>query len=328
MERDDMSSEIRLAFAHPSERAEATAPRTHLDRISLRDHVVEVEIGAFQAERGTTQRVQFNVVVEVTPITGPIDDDVDRILSYDHVTESIAAALADERLNLLETLADRVAELILTAPQAVRVFVRIEKLDRGPGALGVEIVRGRDQVDTEANVGSDLAPRLAFLSNKSVASGDLTAWIDVLLADGKPLVLCVGAPDFAVAQTGHAMTQRRIDLLAIEQNAWLLAARDHRCKVVATRTELDWAMKNGQICVWAPSKIVLDAVDGPATAARDAVALAAWFAASFDAEELLVIGADVPEQADVPIRVWDGVSAPASGSVTFLAGDADAGAAK
>ena len=52
-----MSTEIRLAFAHPSERSEATSPSAPLDRISLRDHIVEVEIGAFQAERGTTQRI-------------------------------------------------------------------------------------------------------------------------------------------------------------------------------------------------------------------------------------------------------------------------------
>jgi len=32
----------------------------------------------------------------------------------------------------------------LLEPQAVRVFVRIEKLDRGPFSLGVEIVRARD----------------------------------------------------------------------------------------------------------------------------------------------------------------------------------------
>ena len=102
--------------------------------------------------------------------------------------------------------------------------------------------------------------------------------------------------------TGHRMTQRRIDLLAIEQNAWALAARDLRCKVVATRTELNWAMKNGQICVWAPSKIVLDAVDGPSAAPSDAVALAAWFAATFAAEEMLVIGADLPPDPGVPLR--------------------------
>ena len=215
-----MSTEIRLAFAHPSERSEATSPSAPLDRISLRDHIVEVEIGAFQAERGTTQRICFNVVVEVQPLTGPIDDDVDRILSYDRVTEAIADALAEERLNLLETLAERVAERILVEPRAMRVFVRIEKLDRGPGALGVEIVR----------------------------------------------------------------------------------ARDPRCKVVSTRTELDWAMRNGQICVWAPSKIVLDAVDGPSAHPSDAVALAVWFAATFEADEMLVIGAELPRDPGVPLR--------------------------
>ena len=44
-----MNSDIRLAFAHPTERAEATAEDRPLDRISLRDHLVDVEIGAFQA---------------------------------------------------------------------------------------------------------------------------------------------------------------------------------------------------------------------------------------------------------------------------------------
>lgn len=98
------------------------------------------------------------------------------------------------------------------------------------------------------------------------------------------------------------MAQRRIDLLAIEQNAWVLAAKDKRCVVVSTRTELDWAMKNGQTSVWAPSKIVLDAVDGPSAQPRDAVALAAWFAGLFDAREMFVIGGDLPQESTVPLR--------------------------
>lgn len=300
-----MSTEIRLAFAHPSERARATAPRGPLDRISLRDHVVEVEIGAFQAERGTRQRVCFNVVVEVQPLTGPIDDDVDRILSYDRVTEAIEHELSEERLNLLETLAERIAERILLEPQAVRAFVRVEKLDRGPGALGVEIVRARDQVAHGTMIPQDddrPHPRLVYLSNAAVASDNLSGWLDQLEAGDRPLILCVGAPDLARPQTGHKMTQRRIDLLSIEQNAWVLAARDPRCVVVETRTELDWAMKHGQISVWAPSKIVLDAVDGPSAQPGDAVALAAWFAATFAAEEMLVIGASLPSEPGVPLR--------------------------
>ncbi|PCJ08960.1 MAG: diguanylate cyclase [Rhodobacteraceae bacterium] len=297
-----MSSEIRLAFEHPSERAAATASGRVLDRISLRDHIVDVEIGAFQAERGSTQRICFNVVVEVTPLPDDIDDDVDRILSYDRVTEAIAHELSEERLNLLETLAERVAERILLEPQAVRSFVRIEKLDRGPGALGVEIVRSRDQLHHEAELEEPPHPRLMYLSNAAIDSDNFTGWIDQMQCRQRPLILCVGAHALEVPRTGHKMTERRIDLLAIEQNAWRLAARDDRCVVVSTRTELDWAMKNGQISVWAPSKIVLDAVDGPSAPPSEPVELAVWFAATLEAGELIVIGADLPENPSVPLR--------------------------
>ena len=89
--------DLKHAFAHPTARSEATA-EAPCDRISVRDHILTVEIGAFQAERGTTQRIRFDVVVEVQPLSDEIDDDVDRILSYDRVTEAIEAALSEERL--------------------------------------------------------------------------------------------------------------------------------------------------------------------------------------------------------------------------------------
>ena len=190
----------------------------------------------------------------------------------------------------------------MVEPQAERVFVRIEKLDRGPFALGVEIVRSRDGVSYAGQTHQEAPhPRVLFLTNEAIASLNLKGWIDALASRDAPLIICAGAADLAAPQTGHAMTQRRIDLLAIEQNAWVLAATDLRCKVVETRTELDWAMKNGQICVWAPSKIVLDAVDGPSTNPRDALALAVWFASEIQAKELFVIGADAPE-AGIPVQ--------------------------
>ncbi len=299
-----MSDEIRLAFAHPSERAETMAGPEPRDRISLRDHIIEVEIGAFQAERDVTQRVCFNVVVEVAPLTGAVDDDVDRILSYDRVTEAIAAELAAERLNLLETLAERVADRILIEPQAMRVFVRIEKLDRGPGALGVEIVRARggDSAAQEPAIETP-QPRVVYLSNAAITSPWLPAWLDQLEAAAEPVILCVGPPATAALQAGQAKAQLHIDLLAIEQNAWMLSARDPRCVVVGSRTELDWAMKNGQLSIWAPSRIVLDAVDGPAAAPSDAPALAAWFAVSSGATELVLIGAELPKSVELPTRV-------------------------
>ena len=300
-----MISDIRLAFAHPEERAEASAGADPRDRISLRDHVVEVEIGAFQQERGTRQRVRFDVVVEVRPHPAPIEDDVDRILSYDRITESIAAELASERLNLLETLAERIAERILAEPQAMRVFVRIEKLDRGPGALGVEIVRSRAESPTRSvdaeGAETALHPVVVFLDNTAIAAPDLSLRLDALQATGKPVILAVGLPDLPRPQTGHRPTQRRIDMLAIEQNAWVLAARDPRCVVVATRTEIDWAMKHGRMIVWAPSKLVLDAVDGPQS--REPVALALWLAETLAAERLVLHGtATVPAGSRVPVE--------------------------
>ena len=285
-----MTTDIGLAFAHPEERALASAGADPRDRISLRDHIVEVEIGAFQKERGHTQRVMFNVVVEVKPARQPLNDDVDRILSYDRITEAIATELAAERLNLLETLSERLAERILAEPQAMRVFVRIEKLDVGPYKLGVEIVRSR-AVAAVRVVGLDgqeaaVHPVVVYLDNDAIAAADLGQRLDAMQARGRPVILAVGLPDGPRPQTGHKPTQRRVDLLAIEQNAWVLAARDPRCVVMATRTEIDWAVKRGQMMVWAPSKMVLDATDSPDS--RDAVALALWLAEQMAAESLIV----------------------------------------
>lgn len=294
-------SDIELAFAHPEDRAEASAGAAPRDRISLRDHVVEADIGAFQKERGHKQRLRFNVVVEVRPVTEPLEDDVDRILSYDRITEAIDAELAAERLNLLETLAERVAERILAEPAAMRVFVRIEKLDIGPYALGVEIVRSRAERPVQTEGMEAVHPLVVFLDNATIHAADLSARLDALLAEGLPLILAVGLPDLPRPVTGHKPTQRRVDLLAMEQNAWTLAARDARCVVVATRTEIDWAIKRGQSVVWAPSKLVLDAVDGPK--GTEPVSLALWLAETMSASALVVHGeVAVPAGSRVPVR--------------------------
>lgn len=293
-----MSDEIAQAFDHPAARSAATAGDP-LDRIMLRDHLREVEIGAFQSERGQTQRVKFNLVVEVRQAADATLDDVDRILSYDTLVEAIDTELAAERLNLLETLAARIAERVLLHPLAARCFVRIEKLDRGPFALGVEIVRSAEARGPMRLIEEDApAPVVVFLSNETLAQTDLAALLDQVPS---PAILCVDAPAIAAPIAGHMMAQRRIDLLAIEQNAWVLAARDPRCVVVNSRTELDWAAKQGQISVWAPSKMVLDAVDDDLPIGADAVSLCVWLAESFGASELRLHGAALPRDTALTV---------------------------
>ncbi|MGL4320984.1 MAG: dihydroneopterin aldolase, partial [Paracoccaceae bacterium] len=182
---------------------------------------------------------------------------------------------------------------VLAEPQALRIFLRIEKLDVGPYALGVEIVRSRDNVMTVP--GGAVHPLIVFLDNATLAAPNLSAVIDGILADGLPVILAVGLPDQPRASTGHKPTQRRIDLLAIEQNAWTLAARDARCVVVGTRTEMDWAIRRGRMVVWAPSKMVLDAVDGPSGA--EPMLLVQWLAEVMQAVRVIV-HADIARHAE------------------------------
>lgn len=283
-----MTSETNTAFDRLEARASASASGDPLDRISVRDYTTDVEIGAFQVERGVTQRIKFNVVLEVMPTDAAATDDVDQILSYDTITEAIDYQMHVERLNLLETLAERIAAQILTHSQALRVFVRIEKLDRIPGSLGVEIVRTRDAAKNGVD-GAEIQPLVVFLPNKVMQSKDLKAWLDAIAANDAPAVICTEPSGLRLPSADNTPANRRIELLAIEQNAWVLAGMDPRCVVVDSRTELDWAMKNGQLSVWAPSKMVLDAVDKPAFGAKP-LDLAAWFASEFSADHVSILG--------------------------------------
>lgn len=291
-----MTQKTSSAFDHPEVRAASMPMMGVHDRLSLRDHVVEVEIGAFQAERDMTQRVSFDVVVEVAAPEADLDDDVDRILSYDRLTWAIEHELAAERLNLLETLAERIADRILAEPQALRVFIRIQKLDKGNGKLGVEVVRIPGQGDQAR--ADDRNPVVAFLGRETFASEELSSVLDGL-AKGAPLVLALDLPD----ERPEALTeaaQKQVDLLAIEQSAWQLAARLKDFSVAATRTELDWVMKTGQRCIWAPARLINDATDEVGTSAGD---MALWFAEQWRAAKIVNVGGSLPASDTIPVEI-------------------------
>jgi dihydroneopterin aldolase len=269
-------------------RAKSEQSNPALDRISIRDYIKEVEIGAFQVERDLTQRVKFNVVVEVSASTSSSSDDVDDILSYDMIIEAIDEQLNFERLNLLETLADRVSEQILSHQQAIRVFIRIEKLDRIPGSLGVEIVRDRKN-STQDKDKSYITPSIVFIPNEIIQSNDLKDWLDAIAQYKKPTIICL--ENFFIPQkiSLEIDSHHRIKLLAIEQAAWDLAGKDNRCVVVDTWTELDWSMKNNEVTVWAPSKMILDAVNKPSLKSEP-LDLAIWLADEFNTDYIYHVG--------------------------------------
>ena len=245
------------------------------DRIHLRDHVVAADIGAFQSERGQTQRLRFSLEVALArPVSGA-GDEVDAILSYDVLVAAVADGLADLRYDLLETLAERIAARVLTHPQAAEVTVTIEKLVRVPGELGVTLTRRTAQVEVQAQAAR---PTLLVMGRR------------IALPPG-PLVILPPAPGLPVPQGGD---QRRIALLALDQGAWALAGA-LGLDVADSRTEIDWAAANGLAVVWAPCRMAADA-DVPATPGL----LALWLADRLDAPRIdwaLPEGAALPPEA-------------------------------
>jgi dihydroneopterin aldolase len=123
----------------------STGKHAVLDRVFVHDFVLDVEIGVYTHEKGVTQRVRFSVDVDILPATANLNDDINRALDYDHIIGGIKSIIARGHINLVETLAEEVASLCLDHPRSASVTVKIEKLDKEPGSVGVEIVRAKKE---------------------------------------------------------------------------------------------------------------------------------------------------------------------------------------
>jgi FolB domain-containing protein len=121
---------------------DADARKAALDRIFVRDFVLPVEIGTYARERGQTQNVRFSVEVGIAR-PGDVPREMHEVLSYDVITDAIRMIVARGHVALVETLAEQIAAMLLTNPRALTATVKVEKLDMGPGAVGVEITRER-----------------------------------------------------------------------------------------------------------------------------------------------------------------------------------------
>jgi FolB domain-containing protein len=113
-----------------------------VDRVFVHDFVLALQVGAYGHERERAQNVRFNVDAEIARVARPAQDMRD-VLSYDVITDGIRMIAADGHIELVETLAERIAAFVLGHARVQRVTVRIEKLDVGPGQVGVEIERRR-----------------------------------------------------------------------------------------------------------------------------------------------------------------------------------------
>ena len=111
-------------------------------RVFIRDLVLTCRIGIHQHERVANQRVRLNLDLSVED-PGPVDDDLDKVVCYSEIMTGIRHVVGAGHINLVETLAERVAAMCLEDRRVRAARVRIEKLDVYPEAesVGVEIER-------------------------------------------------------------------------------------------------------------------------------------------------------------------------------------------
>ncbi|MFN3076044.1 MAG: dihydroneopterin aldolase [Alphaproteobacteria bacterium] len=114
-----------------------------LRHVFVRDMVLTGSIGVHPHERETRQRIRLNLDLAVREGTEPMDDELASVVCYEDIVRKVRGVVGAGHINLVETLAERVAEVCLRDPRVCSVRVRAEKLDVFPdvGSVGVEIER-------------------------------------------------------------------------------------------------------------------------------------------------------------------------------------------
>ncbi|MEJ2227864.1 MAG: dihydroneopterin aldolase [Alphaproteobacteria bacterium] len=119
-------------------------PNTARDKIFVRNLVINSRIGLYDEEQLDAQRVRFSVDMEILPPSRPMQDCAEDIVDYEMIVTIIKGVVETGHINLVETMAERIAHACLAIPRAAKVRVLIEKLDRYENAsLGVEIERAK-----------------------------------------------------------------------------------------------------------------------------------------------------------------------------------------
>ena len=135
-----------------------------LRHVFLRDLVLPARIGVHPHEHLGPQRVRINVDLTVEdegaravtgdgvaalsrpPVGRPVgQDELSRVVDYEAVADAVRAIVAAGHVRLVETLAERIAEVCLVDRRVAAARVRVEKLDIFPDAtsVGVEVERRR-----------------------------------------------------------------------------------------------------------------------------------------------------------------------------------------
>ena len=115
-----------------------------VDHIFIRDFRLQTLIGFHRRERVVPQTIRLDLEIGLAGKAVFASDKVADCIDYDKVTTRIRE-IASEHVNLVETLAERVARLMLEEFGASWVKVSIAKLGilRDVGLVGVTVERSK-----------------------------------------------------------------------------------------------------------------------------------------------------------------------------------------
>ena len=119
--------------------------RASVRHVFVRDLILNGSIGIHKHEREALQRIRVNLDLAVREgeINLNFDNDLSKIVCYEKLTNGVRELVSRGHVNLVETLAEDVAEMCLDDNRVRSVRVRIEKLDifEDAESVGVEIER-------------------------------------------------------------------------------------------------------------------------------------------------------------------------------------------
>jgi dihydroneopterin aldolase len=100
-----------------------------VDRVALHGLKVHGNHGVFQHERENGQVFVIDLVLGLDTAPAAADDDLGRTVHYGVVAEEVAAVVAGEPVDLIETLAQRIADTCLGHEAVQEVEVTVHKPD-------------------------------------------------------------------------------------------------------------------------------------------------------------------------------------------------------
>lgn len=115
----------------------------NITKIIVRDFILPARIGIYPQEQVTPQNICVNVTMNLAD-HHINHDEIEDTVSYEHVINEIRVQ-ATLHHNLVETLAEHIAQFALRDIRVTEVTVQIEKLEIFPDArVGCCLTRGRN----------------------------------------------------------------------------------------------------------------------------------------------------------------------------------------